>query len=110
MNGAELLLEAGATRVTPPRPTASVGSGHRRLKNSQIEQVVVTKHPAHRARQAIDKLVVLSIAPTIAQKVKAVFEEGSVSELFHGGEPALVVRRDPREIAGVVRRVIAGST
>jgi hypothetical protein len=28
--------------------------------------------------------VVLSIAPTIAQTIKAVFEEESVSELFHG--------------------------
>jgi ribose-phosphate pyrophosphokinase len=32
----------------------------------------------------MDKLVVLSIAPTIASTIKAVFEEGSVSELFHG--------------------------
>ena len=29
-------------------------------------------------------LVVLSIAPTIAQTIKAVFEEESVSSLFHG--------------------------
>jgi len=31
-----------------------------------------------------DKLVVLSIAPIVAQTIKAVFEEGSVSSLFHG--------------------------
>jgi ribose-phosphate pyrophosphokinase len=35
------------------------------------------------SEKRMDKLVVLSIAPIIAQTIKAVFEEGSVSELFH---------------------------
>jgi ribose-phosphate pyrophosphokinase len=35
------------------------------------------------SEKQLDNLVVLSIAPTLANAIKAVFEEGSVSELFH---------------------------
>ncbi len=55
-----------------------------RIKNSPIQQVVVTDTLPIPADKRLDKLVVLSIAPTIAQTIKAVFEEDSVSELFHG--------------------------
>jgi ribose-phosphate pyrophosphokinase len=54
-----------------------------RIKNSLIQQIVVTNTLPIPPEKALDKLVVLSIAPTIAQTIKAVFEEGSVSELFH---------------------------
>jgi ribose-phosphate pyrophosphokinase len=85
VNGAELLLEAGATKVYAAATHGILSDpATDRLKNSQIEQVVVTNTLPIGSEKAIDKLVVLSIAPTIAQTIKAVFEEGSVSELFHG--------------------------
>jgi ribose-phosphate pyrophosphokinase len=85
VNGAELLLEAGATKVYAAATHGILSDpAIDRLKNSQIEQVVVTNTLPIGSDKAIDKLVVLSIAPVIAQTIKAVFEEGSVSELFHG--------------------------
>jgi ribose-phosphate pyrophosphokinase len=85
VNGSELLLEAGATKVYAAATHGILSDpATDRLKNSQIEQVVVTNTLPIGSEKAIDKLVVLSIAPTIAQTIKAVFEEGSVSELFHG--------------------------
>jgi ribose-phosphate pyrophosphokinase len=85
VNGAELLLEAGATKVYAAATHGILSDpATDRLKNSQIEQVVVTNTLPIGSEKSIDKLVVLSIAPTIAQTIKAVFEEGSVSELFHG--------------------------
>jgi ribose-phosphate pyrophosphokinase len=48
-----------------------------------VKQVIVTNTLPIGPEKEFDKLTVLSIAPTIAQTIKAVFEEGSVSELFH---------------------------
>ncbi|TFV53007.1 ribose-phosphate diphosphokinase [Blastococcus sp. TF02A-35] len=56
-----------------------------RLKNSRVSEVLITNTlPIEPARQ-FDKLTVLSIAPLLAQAIKAVFEDGSVTSLF-GGE------------------------
>jgi len=84
-NGAESLKAAGAAEVlaAATHPVLS-GPGVDRLKNAPIEQVVVTNTLPVPPEKQLDKLVVLSIAPTIAQTIKAVFEEESVSELFHG--------------------------
>ncbi|MBA2311636.1 MAG: ribose-phosphate diphosphokinase [Actinobacteria bacterium] len=85
VNGAEALLEAGASGVyaAATHPILSDPATDR-IKNSPIQQVVVTDTLPIPADKRLDKLVVLSIAPTIAQTIKAVFEEDSVSELFHG--------------------------
>jgi ribose-phosphate pyrophosphokinase len=84
VNGAELLLRAGATKVYAAATHGILSDpATDRLKNSQIEQVVVTNTLPMESEKLIDKLVVLSIAPVIAQTIKAVFEEGSVSDLFH---------------------------
>ncbi|MGH2695027.1 MAG: ribose-phosphate diphosphokinase [Actinomycetota bacterium] len=85
VNGADVLMEAGATEVYAAA-THSVLSDPAvdRIKNSTIRQVVTTNTLPIPSEKEIDKLVVLSIAPIIAQTIKAVFEEGSVSELFHG--------------------------
>ncbi len=85
VNGAEALVAAGASEVYAAA-THSVLSDPAtdRIKNSPIHQVVTTNTLPLPSEKAIDKLVVLSIAPTIAQTIKAVFEEESVSELFHG--------------------------
>jgi ribose-phosphate pyrophosphokinase len=83
-DGSEALLEAGAAEVFAAATHAVLsGPAVDRIKNSQIQQVVVTNTLPISSEKEFDKLVVLSIAPTIAQTIKAVFEEGSVSELFY---------------------------
>ncbi len=85
VGGAEALVESGATEVYAAATHAELSDpATDRLKNSPIHQVVVTNTLPIPSEKQLDKLVVLSIAPTIAQTIKAVFEEESVSELFHG--------------------------
>jgi ribose-phosphate pyrophosphokinase len=84
IQGTEVLLEAGASEVFAAATHAVLsGDAVDRVKNSSIQELVVTNTLPIPSEKAIDKLVVLSIAPIIAQAIKAVFEEGSVSELFH---------------------------
>ena len=84
-NGAESLLDAGAKEVYAAATHAILSEpAVDRIKNSRIRQVVVTNTLPLTSDKQMDKLVVLSIAPTIAQTIKAVFEEESVSELFYG--------------------------
>ena len=55
-----------------------------RLKNSSLTRVVVTNTlPIPRDRW-FDKLEVLSVAKLISDAIDAVFEDTSVSEIFHG--------------------------
>ena len=85
IQGVEVLLEAGATEVyaAATHPLLS-DPAIDRIKNSALKQLVVTNTLPIPSEKQIDKITVLSIAPTIANTIKAVFEEGSVSELFHG--------------------------
>lgn len=84
-SGAESLVEAGATSVYAAATHAIFSDpAVDRIKNSQISEVVVTNTLPLPSEKQLDKMTILSIAPTIAQTVKAVFEEESVSELFHG--------------------------
>ena len=82
---ADLLFDSGATDVvvaathgifSPPATD--------RLKNSRIREVIVTNTLPIRPEQDFDKLTVLSIAPLLAQAIRAVFEDGSVTSLFAG--------------------------
>jgi ribose-phosphate pyrophosphokinase len=83
--GVDVLLEAGASAVYAAATHAVLSDpAVDRIKNSPIKQVVVTNTLPIPSEKQLDKLVVLSIAPTIAQTIKAVFEEESVSELFYG--------------------------
>jgi ribose-phosphate pyrophosphokinase len=84
-HGVDVLVEAGASEVyaAATHPLLSDPAVDR-IKNSQIKQLVVTNTLPLPSEKQFDKLVVLSIAPTIAQTIKAVFEEESVSSLFHG--------------------------
>jgi ribose-phosphate pyrophosphokinase len=83
--GVEVLLDAGAEDVYAAATHAVLSdSAVDRIKNSPMKQVVVTNTLPIPSEKQLDKLVVLTIAPTIAQTIKAVFEEESVSELFHG--------------------------
>jgi ribose-phosphate pyrophosphokinase len=84
-NGAESLVAAGATDVVAAatHPLLS-GPAVDNIKNAPISQVVVANTLPIPSEKQLDKMTVLSIAPTIAQTIKAIFEEASVSELFHG--------------------------
>jgi ribose-phosphate pyrophosphokinase len=83
--GAEALRKAGATSVfaAATHPVLSDPAVDR-IKNSPIQECVVTNTLPIPSEKMLDNLVVLTIAPTIAETIKAIFEEGSVSELFHG--------------------------
>jgi ribose-phosphate pyrophosphokinase len=85
VHGSEALIAAGAAEVcaAATHPVLS-GPAIDRIRGSSIRQVVVTNTLPIPPERQIDKLVVLSIAPTIAQTIKAIFEEESVSGLFHG--------------------------
>ena len=84
-HGVDVLLDAGATEVyaAATHPVLSEPAVDR-IKNSALRQVVVTNTLPIPSEKQLDKLVILSIAPTIADTIKAVFEEDSVSELFRG--------------------------
>lgn len=85
VQGAEVLVANGAARVTAVA-THGLFSGPAidRLKNSPLHEVVVTDTLPIPAEKRIDKIVVLSIASIIADAIRAVFEDASVSELFRG--------------------------
>jgi ribose-phosphate pyrophosphokinase len=82
---ADLLFAEGATDVVI---TATHGvfspPATDQLKNSKVREVIVTNTLPIRSEQSFDKLTVLSIAPLLAQAIKAVFEDGSVTSLFAG--------------------------
>jgi ribose-phosphate pyrophosphokinase len=80
-----LLMERGAAEVwvTATHPVLS-GPAVDRLKNAPVRQVVVTNTLPIPDDKRFDALQVLSIAPTIAEALDAVFEDTSVSEIFRG--------------------------
>ncbi len=83
-HGCDALLAAGATEVRAAATHAVLSDpATDRIKNSALKEVVVTNTLPIPSDKQSDKLLVLSIAPIIAEAIKAVFEEGSVSELFH---------------------------
>jgi ribose-phosphate pyrophosphokinase len=83
--GCDMLLDAGAAEVYAAATHAVLSPpAIDRIKNSPIKQVVMTNTLPIPPENQLDNLVVLSIAPTIAHTIKAVFEEESVSELFRG--------------------------
>ncbi|MFI5757529.1 ribose-phosphate diphosphokinase [Streptomyces sp. NPDC051569] len=53
-----------------------------RLKNSKVSEFVFTNSLPDPGNLELDKITVLSIAPTIARAVREVFEDGSVTSLF----------------------------
>ncbi len=82
---ADLLFANGATKVVIAA-THGIFSAPATdaLKNSRVSEVVVTNTLPISAEKDFDKLTVLSIAPLLAQAIKAVFEDGSVTSLFSG--------------------------
>ena len=85
VSAAELLYDRGATDVWA-MATHGVLSGPAcdRLKNSRISRVVLTNTLPLPPEKQIDKIEIISIAPLIAAALQAVFDDESVSEIFHG--------------------------
>ena len=83
VKGAEALVANGAERVTAVA-THGIFSGPAidRLKNAPLAEVVVTNTVPIPEEKRIDKIVVLSIARIVADAIRAVFEDASVSEMF----------------------------
>jgi ribose-phosphate pyrophosphokinase len=83
---ADLLLAKGATEVWAMATHALLSDpAIDRLKNSRIARVVVTDTLPLPPEKQIDKIEVVSVAQVFADAIDAVFEDGSVSEIF-GGE------------------------
>ncbi len=74
-NGAEDVIVT-ATHGVLSGPAAD------RLKNSKVSEFVFTNTLPTPDEQDLDKITVLSMAPTIARAVREVFEDGSVTSLF----------------------------
>ena len=77
---------AGAIYAAATHPVLS-GKAVQRLAEAPIKQIVVTNTlpiPEENLQVLGDRLTVLSIAPLIARALHAVFEDESVSDLFHG--------------------------
>jgi ribose-phosphate pyrophosphokinase len=84
VQGAEVLMANGAERVTAAA-THGIFSGPAidRLKNAPIGDIVVTNTLPLPDDKRLDKMVVLSIAGILADAIRAVFEDTSVSEIFN---------------------------
>jgi ribose-phosphate pyrophosphokinase len=83
---ADILIDNGATEVWAMATHAVLSDpAVDRLKNSQISRVVVTDTLPLPSEKQIDKIEVCSVAPMFADAIDAVFEDGSVSQIF-GGE------------------------
>ncbi len=84
-SAAKLLVDRGAREVWVAATHAVLsGPAIDRLKNAPIRRVVVTNTLPIPPEKAFDALVVLSIAPVVAEAIDAVFADTSVSEIFSG--------------------------
>jgi ribose-phosphate pyrophosphokinase len=85
VSAADLLLDRGASEVLIAATHGLLsGPAVDRLKNSRVREVVVTNTVPVADDKRFDSLQVLSIAPLLANAIRAVFEDRSVSELFGG--------------------------
>ena len=83
--GAEVLAQHGAGEIYVAATHAILsGKAVQNLEEAPIKSVVVTNTVPIPEDKRIAKLKVLSIAPILASALRAVFEDESVSEIFHG--------------------------
>lgn len=84
VNAAEALLKIGAKEVYACC-THGVLSGPaiERLENSPIKEVVILNTIPVEAEKKIDKIKVLSVAPIFAEAIRRIYEDISVSKIFH---------------------------
>jgi ribose-phosphate pyrophosphokinase len=85
VKAADALFDQGAAEVLVAA-THGIFSGPAvdRLKNSRISEVIVTNTLPVTPEKQFDKLTVLSVAPMLANAIRAVFDDSTVSGLFDG--------------------------
>ncbi len=84
-NAATMLHDRGAADVIIAATHGLLsGPAVERLKHAPVREVVVTDTLPIAADKQFPQLKVLSVAPLVADAIDAVFEDTSVSELFHG--------------------------
>ncbi len=84
-NAAALLHERGASEVIIAATHGLMsGAAVERLMGCPVSEVVLTNTLPIPPEKRFPKLTVLSIAEIVAEAIDAVFEDTSVSELFHG--------------------------
>jgi ribose-phosphate pyrophosphokinase len=85
VSAAELLTARGATEVWA-MATHGVLSGPAidRLKNGPLSRIVLTNTLPLPPDKQLPQIEVLSVAPLIAEALGAVFDDTSVSDIFHG--------------------------
>ncbi len=85
VGAAESLLEEGATEVyaAATHPVFS-GPAYERIEESPIKEVVVTNTLPLKRDEPRDKIRVLTIAPLLADTIRNIFSDASVSEVFMG--------------------------
>jgi ribose-phosphate pyrophosphokinase len=85
VRGAHVLAEKGAAGIYIGATHAIFsGKAVQALEEAPIKEVVVTNTVPIPEEKQFGKLTILSIAPIIAEALRAVFEDASVSEIFHG--------------------------
>ena len=85
VSGARALAERGATAVYAAATHGLFnGKAVPNIEESPITEVIVTNTVPIPDERQFSKLKCLSIAPIIASALHAVFEDTSVSEIFHG--------------------------
>ena len=85
VQGAQALAERGARSIyTAATHGLFNGKAVPNIEESHISQVIVTNTVPIPDERQFSKLKCLSIAPIIASALRAVFEDTSVSEIFHG--------------------------
>jgi ribose-phosphate pyrophosphokinase len=85
VKAAEAIMSAGAAGVILAATHAILSDpAVDRLKNSPAVEVIITDTLPVPEDKQFDKLTTLSIAPMLAQAIREVFEDGSVTKMFDG--------------------------
>jgi ribose-phosphate pyrophosphokinase len=81
---AQALKDNGASRVLASAVHGVLsGPAMRRIEAAPIDKLIITNTiPLDAAKAACDKIVVLSVARLLAQAIRSIHEETSVSKLF----------------------------
>ena len=83
--GAEVLVSFGAEEVYACATHGILSDpAIDRIKNAPLKEVVITNTLPLPEERRLDNLTILSIAPVIANTIRAVFQDESVSEIFQG--------------------------
>ncbi len=85
VSAAEMLTRRGARRVWAAATHAIfAGDAVRKLERAPLERVIVTDSLPLPPSSRFEGLVVLSVAPLLADAIRAIFADASVSEISGG--------------------------